>query len=65
MSYKIFDVVELHNGKKGTIVNINKGEIAVDIVDESGISHGFANVKQKDVKRIIITNNWQNFPRGI
>ena len=57
MSYRIFDVVELHNGKKGTIVNINKGEIAVDIVDESGISHGFANVKQKDVKRIIFTNN--------
>ena len=62
MSYRIFDVVELHNGKKGTIV---KGELAVDIVDESGISHGFANVKQKDVKRIIFTNNWQNFPRGI
>lgn len=54
MSYRIFDVVELHNGKKGTIV---KGELAVDIVDESGISHGFANVKQKDVKRIIFTNN--------
>ena len=53
MKYKIFDVIELNNGNKATIVDIDKSELKIDVVDKNGISQGFENVNVKDIKKVI------------
>lgn len=40
MKIKIFDVVELNNGNKATIIEINKNRYKVEIVDKHGKSKG-------------------------
>lgn len=54
MKIKIFDVIELNNGKKATILEeIDNGIYKVEIVNNNGISEGISRIDNKDIEKII------------
>ena len=55
MKVKIFDVVELNNKNKATILSTNTYEYLVEIVDKNGISQGNSYIKESDIKEVIFT----------
>lgn len=52
-NYKMFDVVELNNGNKATIITNDKSIIKVEEVDNKGISLGIKEITDNDIKQII------------
>ena len=52
-NYKIFDVVELNNGNKATIITNDKSVIKVEEVNNKGISLGYKEITDSDIKRKI------------
>ena len=52
-SYNIFDVVELNNGNKATIITNENATIKVEEVNNKGISLGVKNITDKDIKQVI------------
>lgn len=55
MSYKVFDVVELINGDKATILdNKVKNKYKAEIVNENGISKGFHEIEETEIKKAVI-----------
>jgi len=52
-NYKIFDVVELNNGNKATILTNEKSNIKIEEVNDEGISLGVKEITETDIKRII------------
>ncbi len=52
-NYNIFDVVELNNGNKATILTNDKPIIKVEEVNKNGISLGYKKITDADIKRII------------
>lgn len=53
MKYNQFDVVELNNGDKATVIAISDNGYKVDIVDEYGNRKEVKNIKQDEIKNII------------
>ena len=51
--YNMFDVVELKNGNKATIIANDKSIIKVEEVNDKGISLGIKEVTDNDIKQII------------
>lgn len=51
--FNIFDVVELKNGNKATILSNEKNIIKVEEVDNKGISKGIIEIKEEDIRNII------------
>lgn len=51
--YQIFDVVELNNGNKATILTNENSIIKIEEVDNKGISLGVKEIKENDIKRRI------------
>ena len=54
MKLKIFDVVELNDKNRATILNIKNNEYWVEIVNSAGVSIGNRIITEKDINRIII-----------
>lgn len=55
MSYKVFDVVELINGDKATILDDKvKNKYKAEIVNENGISKGFHEIEETEIKKAVI-----------
>ncbi len=55
MKYKVFDVVELKNKNKATILGIENNNIyKVEIVNCDGISQGMLEITESDINKIII-----------
>ena len=52
-NYNMFDVVELNNGNKATIITNDKSIIKVEEVNDKGISLGIKEVTDNDIKQII------------
>ena len=52
-NYKIFDVVELNNGNKATILTNEKSSIKIEEVNNEGISLGVKEINETEIKRII------------
>lgn len=52
-NYNIFDVVELNNGNKATIITNENTTIKVEEVNNKGISLGVKNITDKDIKQVI------------
>ena len=52
-NYNIFDVVELNNGNKATILTNDKPIIKVEEVNKNGISLEYKKITDADIKRII------------
>lgn len=53
MKFKKFDVVELINSNKATILEIKDNEYLAEIVDNNGITVDKRNITQEDIKQII------------
>ena len=56
MQYKIFDVVELEDGKKATITKIEDNKISGEIVDKNSNSLGVKEIKKDNIVRMIYRN---------
>lgn len=52
-NYNIFDVVELNNGNKATIITNDKAIIKVEEVNNEGISLGIKEITENDIKQVI------------
>lgn len=55
MKFKKFDVVELKNNNRATILEMKDNEYLVEIVDTNGITVDTRNINQEDIKQIIYT----------
>lgn len=55
MKFKKFDVVELKNNNRATILEMKNNEYLVEIVDTNGITVDTRNINQEDIKQIIYT----------
>lgn len=55
MKVKLFDVVELNNGNKATILSVNKDIYNAEILNEKGFFLGVQELKASDIKGIIYT----------
>lgn len=56
MQFKIFDVVELEEGKKATIMKIEDNIITGEIVDKDGKSSGVEDIERERIIKIIYRN---------
>ena len=52
-NYNMFDVVDLNNGNKATIITKDKSIIKVEEVNNKGISLGIKEIMEDDIKQII------------
>ena len=52
-NYNMFDVVELNNGNKATIITNDKSSIKVEEVNNNGVSLGIKEIRENDTKQII------------
>ena len=52
MKLKIFDVVELNDKNRATILNINNKEYLAEVVNSAGISLGNKVIKENDIMGI-------------
>lgn len=55
MKLKKFDVVELKNNNKATILEMKNNEYLAEIVDTNGITVDTRNINQEDIKQLIYT----------
>lgn len=53
---EVFDVVELNNGNKATILEIINNIYSVEIVDKKGTSLGYKKIPKEDIKKIIYSH---------
>lgn len=53
--YKVFDVVELYNENKATILNVEKETYKAEIVDQEGTSLGIKNICEEEIKKTLIS----------
>lgn len=57
MKFKKFDVVELKNKNRATILEKKNNEYLVEIVDTNGITVEKKNINQEDIKQVIYTRH--------
>lgn len=55
MKYKRFDVVELKDNNRATILNVNKNNYLAEIVNAYGITIDRNVITDNDIKKIIYT----------
>ena len=53
MKNKIFEVVELYDGNRATILDICQNNYKAEIVNKYGIKIGEKTITDKDIKKII------------
>ena len=53
--YEIFDVVELKNKDRATILAINKETYSVEIVDKNGNTKEIKEISSDEVEKIVYT----------
>ena len=56
MQFKIFDVIELEDGKRATIIKIEDNIITGEIIDENGKSLGVKGIEKERITKIIYRN---------
>ena len=57
MKYKKFEVVELNNKNKATILDIKDKCYLAEIVDENGNTLGFKSITDEDISNVIFAKN--------
>lgn len=55
MKYKRFDVVELNNGNKATILDTSIRDYYVEIVDSNGNRVDIKNITEDEISKVIFT----------
>lgn len=53
MKFKIFDVVEISNGNKATILSADNEQYKAEIITEDGTVKEIVNLKEKDIRKTI------------
>ena len=54
MRLKRFEVVELENGNKATILDIKNNEYFAEIVDSNGKTISNRNITENEIKKVLI-----------
>ena len=57
MKINRFDVVELYNGNKATILDFKDKEYYAEIVDREGNTIDYRNISDAEIKEILISKN--------
>lgn len=57
MKLKIFDVVELKDNNRATILNINNKEYLAEVVNSAGISLGNRIITDNDINKVILAKS--------
>lgn len=57
MRYKRFDVVELNNGNRATILDVENNRYNVEIVNPYGITIDKTIIKDNEISKIIYSND--------
>ena len=57
MKLKRFEVVELVNGNKATILDTNNNQYYVEIVNDKGITIDNRNITGEEIKRVLVSKN--------
>lgn len=60
MRIKKFDVVELSNNNRATILEIDKNQYFAEIVDNKGATIERRYITQDEIKKVIYTKNSKN-----
>ncbi len=53
MKFKVFDVVEVNNGNKATILSADNEQYKAEIVTDDGKLKGIVNLEENDIKKVI------------
>ncbi len=56
MQFKVFDVIELEDGKRATIIKIDDNIITGEIIDDNGKSLGVKEIEKERITKIIFRN---------
>ena len=57
MKLKRFDVVELVNGNKATILDTNNNQYYAEIVNDKGITIDNRNITEEEIKRVLVSKD--------
>lgn len=60
MKIKKFDVVELNNNNRATILEADKNQYFAEIVDSKGTTEERRYITQDEIKKVIYTRNSKN-----
>lgn len=56
MKIRVFDVVQLNNGNKATILEeTNKGTYKAEIVNDDGETQGITEINERDIIKVIFS----------
>lgn len=57
MKLKRFEVVELVNGNKATILDINNNQYYAEVVNDKGITIDNRNITDEEIKRVLVSKD--------
>lgn len=57
MKLKRFEVVELVNGNKATILDTNNNEYYAEVVNDKGITIDNRNITEEEIKRVLVSKD--------
>ena len=57
MKLKKFEVVELIDGNKATVLDIRNNEYYAEIVDSKGNTIGYKNITEANIKNILVSKD--------
>ena len=57
MKLKRFEVVELLNGNKATILDTNNNQYYAEIVNDKGITIDNRNITEEEIKRVLVSKD--------
>ncbi|MBR2588112.1 MAG: hypothetical protein IKD77_02770 [Bacilli bacterium] len=57
MKLKRFEVVELVNGNKATILDTNNNQYYAEIVNDKGITIDNRNITEEEIKRVLVSRD--------
>lgn len=57
MKLKRFEVVELVNGNKATILDTNNNKYYAEVVNDKGITIDNRNITEEEIKRVLVSKD--------
>lgn len=57
MKLKRFEVVELVNGNKATILDTNNNQYYAEVVNDKGITIDNRNITEEEIKRVVFSKD--------
>lgn len=57
MKLKRFEVVELVNGNKATILDTNNNQYYAEVVNDKGITIDNRNITEEEIKRVLVSKD--------